>query len=82
MALTATLDITPLVCFTDELIADINANQVVVLTEMVAAVRSIHTLRPWHWMKDGTTHGQKVFPDRCDHCHANWPCATIAAITP
>lgn len=58
------------------------------LAPKVAKVLALHRRRP-HSANGGVpsfgsfdfvAHGQTEFPDLCDHCRTNWPCATIAAM--
>jgi hypothetical protein len=48
--------------------------------ERLRRVRELHVRRPWHWARDSVTFGQSDYPDRCDHCHRDWPCETATAL--
>lgn len=48
---------------------------------IVTSLLALHVRRPWNWVKDGRAkRGVDPEPDRCDHCRADWPCATVALI--
>lgn len=49
--------------------------------DLKTRLRALHTRRQWNWVKDGRANRPPApVPDRCDHCRADWPCATIREI--
>ena len=57
--------------------------RITALAAQVTAIKALHTQRAYDWTKDGMTHSQTDFPDRCSACGnlgGAWPFPAIGAL--